>query len=127
MSGVLYTLAGSPIYWSLKNQKSVATSTMEAELQALTKAIKHTIFLCNFYHHLRLHHSKHIPIYCNNQSTLTITNSKPGKHHQHLKHYGVKLALTHNNLTQDIVSLHYLPRSCPPISSPRLSARGTHH
>jgi hypothetical protein len=107
-SSVLFTLTSGPIYWSSKNQKSIATSTTEAKLHALAETIKHTIFLRNFYHNLRLTQHKRIPIFCNNQSTLTITNSKPGEHHQCSKHYSVKLTLAHENLAKNVVSLHYL-------------------
>ncbi len=115
-SGVLFTLTGGLIYWSSKNQKSVATSTTKAELHALAEAIKHTIFLSNFYNNLRLNHRKRIPIFCNNQSTLTIANSKPSEHHQRSKHYSVKLTLTRDNLVKDVISLHYLPTKTMPTN-----------
>lgn len=115
-SGVIFTLTGGPVYWSSKNQKSITTSTTEAKLHALAEAIKHAIFLSQLYNDLGLQHQKHISIYCNNQSTLTITNSKPGKHHQHSKHYSVKLTLIHDNLTKDIITLTYLPTKSMPTN-----------
>jgi hypothetical protein len=78
------------------------------------ETIKHAIFLGNFYHNLRLTQHKHIPIFCNNQSTLTFTNSKPGEHHHCLKHYSVKVMLTCENLAKNVVSLHYLPTESMP-------------
>ena len=48
VSGFVFTFAGGPISWASRKQKSVTTSTAEAELMALVPATKHAIWLSKF-------------------------------------------------------------------------------
>jgi hypothetical protein len=73
-------------------QKCIAMSTTEAELNALTDAMKEAIHLCNLYHELLPATECLIALHSDNQGALTIANSKPGKHIQHSKHYTIKVA-----------------------------------
>ena len=40
--GYLFTVAGGPVSWKSKRSSTIALSTMEAESDALTKAIRET-------------------------------------------------------------------------------------
>ena len=48
VSGFVFKFAGGPISWASRKQKSVTTSTAEAELMALVPATKHAIWLSKF-------------------------------------------------------------------------------
>ena len=50
--GYLFTVAGGPVSWKSKRSSIIALSTMEAESDALTKAIRETQWLRNLYSEL---------------------------------------------------------------------------
>jgi hypothetical protein len=63
----------------------VATSMTKAELNAIMETIKEAIHLTRLPHKLFPHINTTIQLYCNNQSTIIITQLKPSEHtHQAL-------------------------------------------
>ncbi len=73
ISAYLFTLAGGPITWTSKKQKSISTSLCEAELYALSIATMQAIYLRQFFEPLRIPMNVPVPIYCNSQSALAVT------------------------------------------------------
>ncbi|KAI3275224.1 hypothetical protein DTO003C3_10289 [Penicillium roqueforti] len=53
-TGWVFTLAGGPISWSSQRQKTVATSTMDAEYIACAEAAKEAMWIRNFINDLRI-------------------------------------------------------------------------
>jgi hypothetical protein len=78
-TGIVCTLLGVPIYWSLKLQRCITLSTCEAEYNTLMEAAKQSVYLHNICNNLSLTSSRPTIIYNNNQAVLKITN--PGEHH----------------------------------------------
>jgi hypothetical protein len=54
--GNVFFLAGGPISWMSKKQKSVATSTMEAEYMAMSACAKQSQFLAQILRDMGMHH-----------------------------------------------------------------------
>ena len=54
--GSIFFLAGCPISWSSRKQKSVATSTAEAEYMALSGCAKQSQWLAQILRDMRMHH-----------------------------------------------------------------------
>lgn len=52
-TGWVFTLAGGPISWSSQRQKTVATSTMDAEYIACAEAAKEAVWIRTYPHSLR--------------------------------------------------------------------------
>ena len=71
-SGYVFFLAGGPISWQSKRQSVVAISTTEAEYIGQANTVKHTVYLCQFMHALRLPVELPIPIYADNQGAKTV-------------------------------------------------------
>ena len=68
--GYLFTMAGGPINWKLKRSNTIALSTMEAESDALTEAIRETQWLRNLYSELNRPIKSPTLVLKNNQSTI---------------------------------------------------------
>ncbi len=111
---MLFTLGGGPIHWGTRTQKCVATSTAEAELNAIMETIKEAVHLNGLTHELFPHVNSTIQLFCDNQSAMIIAQSKPGKHAQHTKHYSLKLVFLCENVEQLNVDFKYLPTEVMP-------------
>jgi len=108
-TGIVFTYLGGPIHRTSKAQKCIALSTTEAELNALSDATKHAIYLRQLFHDLGLHVNKPLRIHVDNQGALTIAQSRPGEYHPRSKHYGVKIANVRHRLAKHAIQLTYLP------------------
>jgi hypothetical protein len=74
-SGVLVNLAGAPIFFKSKRQKSVALSTAEAELVALTECAREVKALRNLMGELGLDISAPTTVFDDNQAVVSIAHS----------------------------------------------------
>jgi ethanolamine utilization protein EutA (predicted chaperonin) len=87
-SGILVLLGNTPIIWKSKLQSTVALSTCEAELVALTKTTTEIMGIRFFLDSLQIP-IKNIPeIHCDNMSTVLVAKN-PMKHSE-LKHVALK-------------------------------------
>jgi hypothetical protein len=78
ISGNLFRLNNSTICWRSKKQKSVATSTCEAEYMALALATKQWIWLMNALEELNVPVTN-TAMFCNNKAAIDIAyNHKIG-------------------------------------------------
>ena len=87
VSGFLVMLGNGPVCWQSKKQKSVSTSTAEAEYVALFEGAKQSTWVIRLLQELGaadlLHDNGSILTYTDNQSALAIaegTNSTKTKH-----------------------------------------------
>lgn len=89
-SGYVTILAGGPVSWGAKKQKSVALSTMEAEYMALSEAIKELIFIKRQLRFMQFNeYVKDLTIVnCDNQSAILM--SKNPVFHNHSKHVDIR-------------------------------------
>jgi hypothetical protein len=89
-TGWVFTLAGGPISWSSQRQKTVATSTMDAEYIAGVEAAKEAVWIRNFINDLRIPgvYIDTVPLYIDNNSALKLTRNP--EFHSRSKHIDVK-------------------------------------
>lgn len=92
-SGIVFTMAGGPIIWSAKLQTSVALSTTEAELIALSETSKTAIWITNMFMEIFSIKMK-INIGCDNNSTIMCV--KQPSHHSRVKHIRIRLHFLQN-------------------------------
>ncbi|ELR12335.1 retroelement pol polyproteinlike, putative [Acanthamoeba castellanii str. Neff] len=125
MTGIVCTLLGALIHWSLKSQRCIALSTCEAEYNALTEAAKQSVYLHDICDDLGLTSSRPTIIYNNNQAALKIANSNPSKHHPRSKHYAVKLMYLQELIANGHVELHHHPSQDMPANALTKASRRT--
>src|SRR6266566_1066136 len=73
--GYMITLYGTPIAWKTSKQPTVTTSSIEAELLALTEASKETIATMRLFAGIRFHLYEDIVIWCDNQQTIRLVTA----------------------------------------------------
>ena len=88
----MFTLAGGPVSWSSQRQKTVATSTMDAEYIASAEAAKEAVWIRNLVNDLRIPgiHIDTVPLYIDSNSALKLTRNP--ELHNKSKHIDVKCA-----------------------------------
>jgi len=89
-TGWMFTLAGGPISWASQRQKTVATSTLDAEYIAGAEAAKEAVWIRNFINDLRIPglYVKSVPLYIDCNSALRLTHNP--EFHSKSKHIDVK-------------------------------------
>jgi hypothetical protein len=102
ISGNLFRLNNSAICWRSKKQKSVATSTCEAEYMALALATKQWIWLANALEELNVPVTN-APMFCDNKAAIDIAyNHKIG---DRSKHFDITYHLVRENVESGRISL----------------------
>jgi hypothetical protein len=89
-SGWVFTLAGGPVSWNAQRQKTVATSTLDAEHIAGAEAAKEAVWIRNFINDLRIPGIQvgSVPLYIDCNSALRLTHNP--EFHSKSKHIDVK-------------------------------------
>jgi len=104
VSGYVFSVSGSIISWRSKKQKSVATSTTEAEYMALSLASRQTMWLKRAFIDLRL--PTKIAIYCDNTGAIEVANNP--KINERTKHIDVAYHYTREKLEEHQFELFYV-------------------
>ena len=97
-TGYVLCLSGCPIIWASKLQSDIALSTMEAEYNALSMALKELLPLKRLVEtvagavQIPLHPTTamRVTVWEDNTGALTLANLEPGRMTPRSKHYGVK-------------------------------------
>jgi hypothetical protein len=102
-TGWVFTLAGGPVSWSSQRQKTVATSTMDAEYIACAEAAKEAVWIRNFVNDLRIPeiHIDKVPLYIDNTSALKLTRNP--EFHSRSKHIDVKHHFIREKVEEGVV------------------------
>jgi hypothetical protein len=110
-SGYLFTLAGGPITWVSKTQRSISTSTTEAEYTALSLATKEAIWIRRFLEQIRYYPTTTDPttIYGDNQSALTLV--KNPEFHSKTKHIDIAIHYTRERYEDKEIDPYYITTS----------------
>lgn len=97
-------LAGRPISWLSQRQKTVATSTINAEYIASAKAAKEAVWICNFINDLCIPrvHINTILLYINNNLALKLTRNP--KFHSKSKHINVKHHFIREKVEEGVIN-----------------------
>jgi hypothetical protein len=88
--GYVFMLSGGPVSWASQRQKTVATSTLDAEYIAAAEAAKEAVWIRNFINDLRIPgiHITNVPLYIDSNSALRLTRNP--EYHSKSKHIDVR-------------------------------------
>jgi len=106
-SGVVMLVNNAPAVWYSRVQNTVATSSTEAETDALAGACKEALFLKDFCREIGVTQDAPTKIYEDNKSCIAlVTNPNSNKRS---KHFAVKCAFVNDLIEKDLVNIHYCP------------------
>jgi hypothetical protein len=105
-SGYLFQLGGSTISWRTKKQRSVSTSTCEAEYMALAFATKQYIWLRRGLHQLI---GTSIPMALSTDSVSAIDLANNPKLNDATKHIDIAYHFTRERVTDGTLTLLHIP------------------
>ena len=104
-SGFVFFVYGGAVAWSSKKQKSVATSTVEAEFMASSTAIKEAAWLKSFLEELGCAPWS-VKLYCDNQGC--IQNLKNPVYSKYTKHIAVQFHFAREAIKLGQVDIKYV-------------------
>ncbi|KAK2067943.1 hypothetical protein P8C59_001642 [Phyllachora maydis] len=104
--GYLYKLAGRPISWKTKRATTITLSTLEAETDRLTEAIRKVQWIIGLFSKLHRPIDYPITLYRDNQGSITVAND-PALHAR-TKHTLLKFRYIREQVKAKIVTIIYL-------------------
>ncbi|KAK2071856.1 hypothetical protein P8C59_006246 [Phyllachora maydis] len=110
--GYLYKLAGRPISWKTKRATTIALSTLEAETDGLTEAIREVQWIIGLFSELHRPIDYPITLYGDNQGSITVAND-PALYAK-TKHTLLKFWYVREQVKAKIVTIIYLNTKCMP-------------
>ncbi|KAK2069297.1 hypothetical protein P8C59_003889 [Phyllachora maydis] len=108
--GYLYKLAGRPISWKTKRATTIALSTLEAETNGLTEAIREVQWIIGLFSKLHRPIDYPITLYRDNQGSITVAND-PALHAR-TKYTLLKFRYVREQVKAKIVTIIYLNTKC---------------
>jgi len=107
--GMLITLFGGPIAWRSSKQKTVTTSTTEAELLALSTTAKELLWLERFFTSItfNLEHKPHIG--CDNLQTIGVLTKSQPQLQTKLKHIDIHHFWLRQEVQEGRITLQWTP------------------
>ena len=87
--GYVFLLFNGPIDWKASKQKTVTTSTTEAELLAISSAAKETIWWTRFFDTIDFNPGHQVHIQCDNMQTIRAFTSDTAKFTTKLRHVDI--------------------------------------
>ena len=106
VSGYAFTLSGGAISWWTKKQKTVATSTVEAEYMATTAASKEAIWWRAYMRGLGYDTIEPTVIYSDSQGSIAL--AKNPDHHSRTKHIDIQYHFIRHHIDQRTIVLKYI-------------------
>ena len=107
ISGWVAKLNGDPVSWSSKKQRTVATSTCEAELYAQAAGMQEVLWLRGLLGELGLNVGVQSRVYGDNQGTIAL--SKKGVKSERTKHVDVKYHFVTETVEAGTIGLKWVP------------------
>ncbi|KAK2074924.1 hypothetical protein P8C59_009094 [Phyllachora maydis] len=104
--GYLYKLASRPISWKTKRATTIALSTLEAETDGLTEAIREVQWIIGLFSKLHRPIDYPITLYGDNQGSITVANNLAL--HARTKHTLLKFRYVREQVKAKIVTIIYL-------------------
>ncbi|KAK2068028.1 hypothetical protein P8C59_002700 [Phyllachora maydis] len=108
--GYLYELAGRPISWKTKRATTIALSTLEAETDGLTEAIREVQWIIGLFSKLHRPIDYPITLYRDNQGSIIVAND-PALYAR-TKHTLLKFRYVREQVKAKIVTIIYLNTKC---------------
>jgi Reverse transcriptase (RNA-dependent DNA polymerase) len=87
--GFLFKLYGGPIDWRASKQKTVTTSSTEAELLALSSAAREMLWWHRFFAAVRFDTEQDVNIDCDNQQTIRLVTGHAARLDTRLRHVDI--------------------------------------
>jgi hypothetical protein len=106
-SGGAFFLGDSLVAWLSKKQGSISLSTTKAEYIAVSTCCTQVLWMIRTLADLEVKYTASIPIHCDNTSAISV--SKNHVFHSKTKHIPMKYHFLREQVTNTIVSLHYIP------------------
>jgi transposase InsO family protein len=106
-SGGAFFLGDSLVAWLSKKQGSISLSTTEVEYIAAATCCTQVLWMIQTLADLEVKYTAPIPIHCDNTSAISV--SKNLVFHSKTKHIPIKYHFLREQVTNTVVSLHYIP------------------
>ena len=106
VGGYSFSLGSGVISWSAKKQKTVTTSSCEAEYVAAYGAAKENAWLCTLLKEIDIISSEPTTIFCDNNATICL--SQDPLHHERVKHIDIKYHYLREQAENKILKLQYI-------------------
>jgi hypothetical protein len=106
-SGVILTLNEAPVIWSSRLQKTVSTSTTEAEYNAMSDITKETLWARGLLEELAVKQEGPTKIHCDNQSALKIANNEEAC--RRTKHMAIKTHFVKDEIKKGTIKTAFVP------------------
>src|SRR6266699_1064176 len=110
--GYVFKFAGGPISWKLKRASTIALSTLEVEIDALTEGIREVSWIVGLFRELERPISRPIVLY--SDSTNVITTVYDPVFHSRTKHILLKYHYVRKQVKQRLIEVTYLDIKCMP-------------
>ena len=106
--GYMITLYGTSIAWKASKQPTVITSSIEAELFALTGASKEAIATIRLFAGIRFHLHEDLVIWCDNKQTIRFVTADIPRLRTALRHVDIYNAWARQEVQKGTFKVQYL-------------------
>jgi hypothetical protein len=104
--GYLFIVAQGPVSWKAKKSSTIALSTLEAESDSLTEAIRELQWLKGLYRELKQPLITPVQVFCDNQGA--ISNANNPTMHSRTKHTLLKFNYNREQVLKGLLKLAYV-------------------
>jgi hypothetical protein len=115
--GYLFQLYRGAIDWRASKQKTVTTSSTEAELLSLSIAGREVIWWRRFFESIRFDTQQHTKIHCDNMQTIRILTKEAIKLDSKLRHVDIHRHWLRQEIQNSRIALQWLPTAEMPADS----------
>lgn len=123
-SGFAFILAGAPISWEARKQRTIALSSTEAEYMAISEATKEAMYLRDMLNSVGME-CDCVTLFNDNQGAIKLAQSK--SYHSRTKHIDVRHHFIRDMCEQGVVCLKYLSTDKMPADVLTKGLNGTKH
>jgi hypothetical protein len=107
--GYVFQLFSGPVDWKASKQRTVTTSSTEAEFLALSQTAKELIWWSRFFKQIDLNPDHHLFIQCDNQATIGILDESAPKLNTKLRHIDIHQHWLRQEVQQQHIRLQWTP------------------
>ena len=107
VSGYIWLLAGAPVAWQSRTQKSVSQSSCEAEFIALSEAVREVRWMSQFLEELRFPAKQPITVFIDNEAARRLAEDPVS--HQRNKHIDITYFSLREQVGNGLVKLVHVP------------------
>lgn len=123
-SGFAFILAGAPISWEARKQRTIALSSTEAEYMAISEATKEAMYLRDILNSISVN-CECVVLFNDNQSAIKLAQSK--NYHSRTKHIDIRHHFIRDKCEEGLIKLKYLCTERMPADVLTKGLSGTRH